>query len=346
MRKQSSQTISEVQKIWYRVMSIIYHSGNQSRRIPSSNELALEFGIARSTVRIALEKLTAEGYLITRRGCGTFTNPKYRWNADWEAPLIGLMLLDCNLFFYSPELLGELENFCGELKKSGWNLRLVTGQIDTPEEAREVLSHNYLDAVITFATKPFIARVADEMMPSVNLEFPVAGLSNIHSGYTRILEKLFELSGRRENLNIWTSVPADTPELFLSTLHQQPGLNIFHGSSHDNLINEEYFAKAHTVLAQNCPDWIVLHPRLFSEIRRIIIELYGEEKARKMLWIFRTLPSGDKNWPGYFIRSDRAAEVRSAIEILKRKLGGDRSAGNDIAIEALLIRESDNAIIA
>ena len=60
MRKQSPQTISEVQKIWHRVMSILYRSGGCSVKIPSSNELAREFGVARSTVRIALEKLTEE----------------------------------------------------------------------------------------------------------------------------------------------------------------------------------------------------------------------------------------------------------------------------------------------
>ena len=109
MRKQSPQTISEVQKIWHRVMSILYRSGGCSVKIPSSNELAREFGVARSTVRIALEKLTEEGFLVTRRGSGTFTNPRQRLNADWNAPLIGLMVLDCNLFFYSPELQGELE---------------------------------------------------------------------------------------------------------------------------------------------------------------------------------------------------------------------------------------------
>ena len=51
-------------------------TGNQAVRIPSSNELAREFGIARSSVRIALEQLTAEGILVTRKGCGTFDSER------------------------------------------------------------------------------------------------------------------------------------------------------------------------------------------------------------------------------------------------------------------------------
>ena len=59
-------------------------------------------------------------------------------NADWNAPLIGLMVLDCNLFFYSPELQGELECFFGEFRNTGWNIRLVTGQMSSAISSRPI----------------------------------------------------------------------------------------------------------------------------------------------------------------------------------------------------------------
>src|ERR1041384_7584837 len=43
-----------------------------SSRLPSSRALATDRGISRSTVRLALSKLHAEGYLQSRRGSGTF----------------------------------------------------------------------------------------------------------------------------------------------------------------------------------------------------------------------------------------------------------------------------------
>jgi GntR family transcriptional regulator / MocR family aminotransferase len=43
-----------------------------SSRLPSSRALAMERGISRSTVRLAFLKLHAEGYLRSKRGCGTF----------------------------------------------------------------------------------------------------------------------------------------------------------------------------------------------------------------------------------------------------------------------------------
>ena len=47
-----------------------------SSRLPSSRDFAIERGISRSTVRLAISKLHAEGYLRSQRGSGTFiANP-------------------------------------------------------------------------------------------------------------------------------------------------------------------------------------------------------------------------------------------------------------------------------
>lgn len=43
----------------------------------SSRGLAAHFGIARSTVSLALKELIDEGFLISKKGIGNFTNPRY-----------------------------------------------------------------------------------------------------------------------------------------------------------------------------------------------------------------------------------------------------------------------------
>ena len=337
MRKQSPQTISEVQKIWHRVMSILYRSGGCSVKIPSSNELAREFGVARSTVRIALEKLTEEGFLVTRRGSGTFTNPRQRLNADWSAPLIGLMVLDCNLFFYSPELQGELECFFGEFRNTGWNIRLVTGQMDTPEAAREILTHSYLDGVISFGCKEFVVRAADEMMPTVSMGYRVSGVTNVHPDYSRVIRELFARTGRSRDIFVWSSFPDESRNDFLSTLRREPGVEII-GSPHEaDIVDGGSYAAVRKLFSKRCPDWIAIHPMHLPELRRIVIDLYGEERARRLLWIFLTLPNPDSEWPGFTIRADRRAEVRAAIDILRRKLGGEAGPIPDFAVEGGMI---------
>lgn len=46
--------------------------------IPSENELARDFGVARLTVRQAIQELRSEGVLISRRGSGTYVKPGLR----------------------------------------------------------------------------------------------------------------------------------------------------------------------------------------------------------------------------------------------------------------------------
>src|SRR5215472_7846535 len=43
-----------------------------SSRLPSSRVLATDRGVSRSTVRLALSRLHAEGYLLSKPGSGTF----------------------------------------------------------------------------------------------------------------------------------------------------------------------------------------------------------------------------------------------------------------------------------
>src|SRR5882724_8834777 len=45
---------------------------NNSSRLPSSRELAVDLGISRFTVNVAFSRLHAEGYLQSRIGSGTF----------------------------------------------------------------------------------------------------------------------------------------------------------------------------------------------------------------------------------------------------------------------------------
>src|SRR5689334_6268407 len=41
-------------------------------RLPSTRQLALELGVSRITVTLAYDKLSAEGYIATAKGSGTF----------------------------------------------------------------------------------------------------------------------------------------------------------------------------------------------------------------------------------------------------------------------------------
>jgi GntR family transcriptional regulator / MocR family aminotransferase len=49
---------------------------DRSRRLPSTRTLAASLGVSRTTALLALEQLRAEGYVVARRGSGTFLAPR------------------------------------------------------------------------------------------------------------------------------------------------------------------------------------------------------------------------------------------------------------------------------
>ena len=338
MRKRSMQTISDVQKVWHRVMSIRLRTGNQAVRIPSSNELAREFGIARSSVRIALEQLIAEGILVTRKGSGTFINPKKTFFLHEQATLIGLMVHNCNLFFYSQAIQRELACFFAELYQTKWNIRNVEATMLTPDDVRMTIQHNYLDALLTFGASDFIVETANGLLPLVNLGIYRAGVTNIVSDLDACVEELFRITGRDRDISIWNLT---SPEGYLyRSLSAKPGITRFPGTENltENAVTPELLRG---MFAKQCPDWILIHPDMLELFRGVIVERYGEERARKILWLYHTVPDTAHEWTGYFIRADRRKEVRTAITLLKRKMNGETEIGN-VSVPAELLRCPDD----
>ncbi len=333
------QTISDVQKVWHRVMSIRFRTGNQAVRIPSSNELAREFGIARSSVRIALEQLTAEGVLITRKGSGTFINPKRTFFLHENSTLIGLMVQNCNLFFYSRAIQRELACFFAELYQTEWNVRNVEATMLTPEDVRMTVQHNYLDALLTFGTPDFIVETANELLPLVNLGIYREGVTNVVSDLDGCIEELFRITGRDREILTWN---LSNPEEYLfRSFRSKPGLIRFPGTEGltENAVTAELLRE---MFAKRCPDWILIHPDMLELFRGVIVERYGEERARKILWLYHYVPdTAHDEWTGYFIRADRRKEVRAAIALLKRKMNGETVTG-DVSVPAQLLRCPDD----
>ena len=62
-------------KIRFEIVNRLYQTPGRSVKIPSARELAARFHLSPSTVTLELQKLVREGYLIGKRGSGTYTNP-------------------------------------------------------------------------------------------------------------------------------------------------------------------------------------------------------------------------------------------------------------------------------
>ncbi len=96
-------TMSEYKKIRQYVNGLIFNANGQSVRIPTILELAEKFGVCRQTVSKAMKELTAEGYVIGRKGIGSFTNPaKFMEHQSGERfPIVGIFFRDGHITHFS-----------------------------------------------------------------------------------------------------------------------------------------------------------------------------------------------------------------------------------------------------
>lgn len=94
---------SEYKKIRQYVNGLIFKANGQSVQIPTILELSKKFGVCRQTVSKAMKELTTEGYVIGRKGIGSFTNPaKFMEHQSGDRlPVIGIFFRDGRHTHYS-----------------------------------------------------------------------------------------------------------------------------------------------------------------------------------------------------------------------------------------------------
>lgn len=144
-------------------------SGGESRQLPSSRELAAQFGVSRCTVTRELEKLVRDGVLVTKQGIGTFLAPAEK-TGPLKKRIIGL-------------LFGHGVNHC--YSEYGWELLAASGTAliehhclvrpmsissGDPEGAYQELYENFLDGLIWFAPteeRAHIIRRISRQIPTV-----------------------------------------------------------------------------------------------------------------------------------------------------------------------------------
>ena len=154
-------------------MGILYHAGNASVQIMSSRELATHFGIARSTVSLALKELVDDGFLIPKRGIGNFTNPKMfsALRKETMPPLIGILQESGRNFFVAKSGWESLQATCDAVVREGYNLRCLQLSGSDEDEVFEEIMHSQVDALIwidNIALKEsLMKRLADAGLPVI-----------------------------------------------------------------------------------------------------------------------------------------------------------------------------------
>lgn len=215
--------LTQQMRIRYYIMNLIYHSCGKSVPVPSTRELSKQFGIARSTIQLAFEKLLQEGYLICRQGAPTMTNPLCHFvlQPQTRNPLIGIKLYEGDAFYYGSNFWRSLSCIATELTERNYNIRLLMNATITEESIEQEIRESYLDGVILLHTTPVYARTAARMnLPCVMVDIhphpdlPTVVLKSSESAVRQLSRKL-HTENRKYGLNIINPFQQDEDALRL-----------------------------------------------------------------------------------------------------------------------------------
>ena len=238
-------------KIRFEIINRLYQTPGLSVKIPSARELAARFHLSPSTVTLELQKLVREGYLIGRRGSGTYTNPEkaYFMPGSISRKVVGILVADGKLLVYDAVDWAAL-SYCGmALSPEIARPRFVTLLTSSPENIYEELLSQNLSGLIWIHPKrmfygiihrllqnnfPVIAVKSDDPeIPSINYSFYQSGME---IAKTVIREKRHLLFSVPTNNDFWT-------------LQRVAGINDYIAGHPEAKLEHQVFS-----LVQNCTE--------------------------------------------------------------------------------------------
>ena len=203
----SQMTAAEIQKtLEQEIVDGVYDRG---KRLPSDNELCQRFGVARGTIRKAVDEIVRKGLVVRRRGSGSYLTPRGRLHSK----VIGLIIPEYSLsafFRYQVDAFVRTAGRCGyrvklvetserEIGARTVDLRRkvrqlvsahVEGVIFRPIGAGDGFKCNFeLARILTNANVPLVLLNRDYLMPPERSELDLITVDNIMSG--RILARYF-----------------------------------------------------------------------------------------------------------------------------------------------------------
>lgn len=167
--QKTNNSMTQQMRIRFYVMNLIYHNSGRSVRVPSTRELSRQFGIARSTVQLAFEKLLKDGYLISRQGAATMTNPLSHFvlQPQTRNPLIGVKLYEGDAFYYGANFWRAISSVATELTERNFNIRLLMNAATSAESIEREIRESYLDGIVLIDSSPEYQEAARRQLPCV-----------------------------------------------------------------------------------------------------------------------------------------------------------------------------------
>jgi len=156
-------------------------------QLPAISELSALFNVSAPTVSKAMQALTRDGFVIGKRGIGSFTNPRITGGLSSpitkKPPLIGILSGDgmcVQINAYLARILSKSLEEITMLPATASQITLSSHKLDV---ARNSILNEHLDGLIWHTPTPEFAtlckRFAEEGLPVFMLDCEAAGVSSV-----------------------------------------------------------------------------------------------------------------------------------------------------------------------
>jgi DNA-binding LacI/PurR family transcriptional regulator len=150
--------------------------------LPTMNELAKMFGVARITVHKAMKDLIRDKYLISRKGVGTFVNPAKVRSYPGEA-CIGILVGDAKQSFCDRYFWSQISAVAEATTRHRGFAKLISLSSSSPAEMLTEAKNNIIDGIIWIAPDESGADALRAMQaasfPAVSFNMNVEGVNSV-----------------------------------------------------------------------------------------------------------------------------------------------------------------------
>ena len=265
--------------------------------------------------------MTAEGYLYTKRGTGTFTVPRSISLETNKQPLIGVRIGTGDLFYYSGSTLNYLGTIFQILSGKNCNVRLLTESAGSSEEYEELLDNSYIDALISISEETGFTKAAATRIPVVSVGIEAEGANNIVYEGNNVAKELLEQRNGDRKLKIVNFSTEKDLKYLNQSLRADSGVDFTHSIL--SFKNEDEVSDAKEIISRDIPDIIMLRSYQTSIISRILNELNIPSERTKLLCIDASCPkSFDTNMR---LNLNLVEIMKFAADELFKILGGEEN---------------------
>lgn len=324
MKKEKNGVMSEVTRVRFHIMNMIYRSNAKSVMIPSVRSLAAEFGIARSTVQIALERLSQQGYVTGKPGIGTFTNPMKNFSMLAEpSPLVGLKVGTGDYFYYGRLTWSLLSHTGMSLTDYGFNLRQLTCATPAPEDFLGELKDFYLNGLICIQVPDELLLPASRIVPTINIGRRVEGVDGVYFSYENALR---ELAGslQKEKRHRILSILQDASSGRTRTIHA--GLRENAPECEIHILdprNQENIGLLEEELRNHPPDALLFYGQQLPMVMRLL-EKYEIDPVRQIRLIAIQDIGKHMAFHGIYFQEPHQEACEAAAELMSEIISGKK----------------------